>query len=69
MFGMKIQLISGFEPDFNNDIYLESLESRIQDRINFIAKNEKELEGRDALPKEALEALTKLKESIFNNQL
>ena len=65
VYGMQIQIIAGFEPDFNDASYIKSLHSRIEDRIDFLVNKEKELEGRDALPKEALNAINKVKESVI----
>ena len=67
IFGMQIQELAGFIPNLSDKKYLEALNNRIQDRINFIKNKEIELCGRDALPKEALEALVKMKESIYSH--
>ena len=67
IFGMQIQELAGFVPNLSDKKYLEALNNRIQDRINFIKNKEIELCGRDALPKEALEALVKMKESIYSH--
>ena len=67
IFGMQIQEIPGFVPNLSDKKYLEALNNRIQDRINFIKNKEIELCGRDALPKEALGALVKMKESIYSH--
>ena len=64
---MRIQDFPGFVPNLSEKKYLEALDNRIQDRINFIKNKEIELCGRDALPKEALEALVKMKESIYSH--
>ena len=67
IFGMQIQEIPGFVPNLSDKKYFDALNNRIQDRINFIKNKEIELCGRDALPKEALEALVKMKESIYSH--
>ena len=67
IFGMQIQEIPGFVPNLSDKKYFDALNNRIQDRINFIKNKEIDLCGRDALPKEALEALVKMKESIYSH--
>ncbi len=50
---MQIMDIEGFIPDMNDQLYVNSLRARFQDRLDFIRSRATEQEGFDALPAEA----------------
>ena len=52
--------IKGYEPDFNNEEYCENVKARMKDRLDFVSH----LEGREKLPKQAIDAIKKLVKEI-----
>lgn len=49
--------VKGYEVDFSNEEYVEKIKARLQNRLDFILKENDENEGYDALPKETEEAM------------
>ena len=52
--------IEGYEPNFNDREYCKNVKARMQDRLDFVSK----LEGMEALPEEALNAIKKTLQEI-----
>lgn len=52
--------IKGYEPDFNNEEYCQNVKARMKDRLDFVSH----LEGREKLPKQAIDAIKKLVKEI-----
>lgn len=59
---IEIMEIEGFVPDFEDKAYVDQLQKRMQDRVDFIKSRETEKGGFDKLPVDALEALQKVVE-------
>ena len=59
---IEIMEVEGFVPDFSDSNYVEQLQKRMQERVNFVASRETEKGGFDKLPADALEALQKVVE-------
>lgn len=59
---IEIMEIEGFVPNFEDQAYVEQLQKRMQDRVDFIKSRETEKGGFDKLPADALEALQKVVE-------
>ncbi|WZL72564.1 phosphoenolpyruvate carboxykinase (ATP) [Clostridiaceae bacterium 35-E11] len=57
---MEILQIEGFIPDMKDKVYIDELQQRIQDRIEFIESRDIERGGLDRLPQEASKILRKL---------
>ena len=57
---IEIMEWEGFVPDFSNKEYVDQLQKRMQDRVDFVASRDTEKGGFDKLPAEALEALKKV---------
>lgn len=58
---MEMLRIPGFEPDFNDQRYLNLVSGMMQNRIDFLESRKDFKGGRDALPQEAIDALLQLK--------
>ncbi len=63
---IEIMEWEGFVPDFSNKEYVDQLQKRMQDRVDFVASRETEKGGFDKLPAEALEALKKVVAEAHN---
>nr|WP_307993005.1 phosphoenolpyruvate carboxykinase (ATP) [uncultured Niameybacter sp.] len=59
---IEIMEIEGFVPNFEDKAYVDQLQKRMQDRVDFIKSRETEKGGFDKLPADALEALQKVVE-------
>lgn len=59
---IEIMEIEGFVPDFSDADYVEQLQKRMQERVDFVASRETAKGGFDKLPADALEALQKVVE-------
>lgn len=59
---IEIMEIEGFVPNFEDQSYVDQLQKRMQDRVDFIKSRETEKGGFDKLPEDALEALQKVVE-------
>lgn len=59
---IEIMEIEGFVPNFEDQAYVDQLQKRMQDRVDFIKSRETEKGGFDKLPADALEALQKVVE-------
>lgn len=57
---IQIMEIEGFVPNFEDAQYVEQLQKRMQDRVDFIKSRDTEKGGFDKLPADALEALQKV---------
>jgi phosphoenolpyruvate carboxykinase (ATP) len=57
---IEIFEIEGFIPNMKDKTYVTALKNRMNDRIEFIKSRETFKEGKDKLPKDALEALLKV---------
>ncbi|MEG0086634.1 MAG: phosphoenolpyruvate carboxykinase (ATP) [Cellulosilyticaceae bacterium] len=57
---IQIMEIEGFVPNFEDAEYVEQLQKRMQDRVDFIQSRDTEKGGFDKLPADALEALQKV---------
>ena len=57
---IEIMEIEGFIPNFEDEAYVDQLQKRMQDRVDFIQSRETEKGGFDKLPADALEALQKV---------
>lgn len=57
---IQIMEIDGFVPDLHNKEYVEQLQKRMQDRVDFVQSRDTAKGGFDKLPTEALEALQKV---------
>ena len=57
---IQIMEVEGFIPDLSNPDYVEQLQKRMQDRVDFVASRDTEKGGFDKLPSDALEALKKV---------
>ena len=57
---IQIMDVEGFVPDFSDKEYVDQLQKRMQDRVDFVASRETEKGGFDKLPADALEALKKV---------
>lgn len=56
--------IKGYEVDFSNEEYVEKIKARLQNRLDYILKENDENEGYDALPKETEEAMRHVLEEL-----
>ena len=63
---IEIMEWEGFVPDFSNKEYVDQLQKRMQDRVDFVASRDTEKGGFDKLPAEALEALKKVVAEAHN---
>ncbi len=63
---IEIMEWEGFVPDFSNKEYVDQLQKRMQDRVDFVASRDTEKGGFDKLPAEALEALKKVVTEAHN---
>lgn len=63
---IEIMEIDGFVPDFTDANYVEQLQKRMQDRVDFVASRDTEKGGFDKLPDDALEALKKVVDEAKN---
>jgi phosphoenolpyruvate carboxykinase (ATP) len=52
--------LEGFIPNLEDENYVEQLQKRMQDRVDFIKSRDTEKGGFDKLPADALEALQKV---------
>ena len=52
--------VEGFVPDFSDKNYVDQLQKRMQDRVDFVASRDTVKGGFDKLPADALEALKKV---------
>lgn len=57
---IEIMEIEGFVPDLSDKNYIDQLQKRMQDRVNFVASCDTAKGGFDKLPSDALEALQKV---------
>ncbi|MFK4785251.1 phosphoenolpyruvate carboxykinase (ATP) [Fusobacterium sp. MFO224] len=57
---IEIFEIEGFIPDMTDKKYVQALKDRMDDRVEFIKSRETFKEGKDKLPKDALDALIKV---------
>ena len=57
---IQIMEVEGFVPDFSDKNYVDQLQKRMQDRVDFVASRDTEKGGFDKLPADALEALKKV---------
>ncbi len=57
---IEIMEVEGFVPDFSDKEYVDQLQKRMQDRVDFVASRDTEKGGFDKLPADALEALKKV---------
>lgn len=57
---IQIMEVEGFIPNLQDASYVEQLQKRMQDRVDFIQSRETEKGGFDKLPADALEALQKV---------
>ena len=57
---IQIMNIEGFVPDLDDHSYVDQLQKRMQDRVDFIQSRETFKGGFDNLPADALEALQKV---------
>ena len=57
---IQIMEVEGFIPDFSDKNYVEQLQKRMQDRVDFVASRDTAKGGFDKLPLDALEALKKV---------
>ena len=57
---IEIMEIEGYVPDFTNKEYVQQLQDRMQDRVNFVESRDTAKGGFDKLPADALEALKKV---------
>lgn len=63
---IEIMELEGFVPDFSDQAYVDQLQKRMQDRVDFVASRDTEKGGFDKLPLEALEALKKVVAQAHN---
>ena len=61
---IEIYEIEGFVPDMKDENYLEHLKARMADRLEFVKSRETFKGGRDRLPEDAMEAITKVVKEI-----
>lgn len=57
---IQIMEIEGYVPDFSDKSYVEQLQKRMQDRVNFVESRNTAKAGFDKLPEDALAALQKV---------
>ena len=57
---IEIMELEGFIPNLEDENYVEQLQKRMQDRVDFIKSRDTEKGGFDKLPADALEALQKV---------
>lgn len=57
---IEIMEVEGFVPDFSDKNYVDQLQKRMQDRVDFVASRDTAKGGFDKLPDDALEALKKV---------
>ncbi len=57
---IEIMEVEGFVPDFSDKNYVDQLQKRMQDRVDFVASRDTVKGGFDKLPADALEALKKV---------
>ncbi len=57
---IEIYKWKGFEPDLNDENYLQQLKARMLDRLNFVQSRETFKGGYDKLPEDALQAIEKV---------
>lgn len=63
---IQIMEVDGFIPDFSDRNYVDQLQKRMQDRVDFVASRDTVKGGFDKLPADALEALKKVVEEAQN---
>ena len=63
---IQIMEVEGFIPDFSDKNYVDQLQKRMQDRVDFVASRDTIKGGFDKLPIDALEALQKVVEEAQN---
>ncbi len=63
---IEIMEVEGFVPDFSDKNYVDQLQKRMQDRVDFVASRDTEKGGFDKLPADALEALKKVVAEAHN---
>ncbi|MDD4370351.1 MAG: phosphoenolpyruvate carboxykinase (ATP) [Anaerostipes sp.] len=64
---MEVLEVEGYIPDFNDEVYVNTLKARMTERLNFIFEKDTEKDGYDALPTEAKEALAKVISEAHNH--